>query len=140
MVVGTAGRRSRHDEWISGGLGEIQGKGQSRDRQDGRQQTRRSGGVTGQLIVEDKAGARAGQGMARVIAGQRRIGQRMSRGHVGGQGTRNRAGMATWAGPEVSAGQNQNCTNKSQRGVPPRAGWRAQQAKQWAEWEAAQNN
>ena len=88
------------------GLAEGWAKGRARvragDRQDGRQQTRRSGGVTGQLIVEDKAGARAGQGMARVIAGQRRIGHRMSRGHVGGQSTRNRAGMTTRVGLELS--------------------------------------
>ena len=140
--------------WLLAGLEESQdtmnglagdgAKGRARvragDRQDGRQQTRRSGGVTGQLIVEDKAGARAGQGMARVIAGQRRIGHRMSRGHVGGQGTRNRAGMTTRAEPDLSPEQNQNCTNKSQGGGAPRAGWRAQQAKQGAEWEAAQND
>ena len=38
--------------------------------------------------MEDNAGARARHGRARLIAGQRRIGHRMSRGHVGGQGTR----------------------------------------------------
>ena len=45
--------------------------------------------------MEDKAGAMTGQGRARVIAGQRRIGHRMSRGHVRGQDTRQRAGHKT---------------------------------------------
>ena len=33
--------------------------------------------------MEDNAGARAGQCKARLMAGQRRIGHRMVRGHVG---------------------------------------------------------
>ena len=74
--------------------------------------------------MEDKAGAMTGQGRARVIAGQRRIGHRMSRGHVRGQGTRQRAG------PELSPGRHQNRANKSQCGVMPREGWRAEQVRQ----------
>ena len=55
--------------------------------------------------MEDNAGARAGHGRARLVAEQRRIGQRMNRGHVGGQDTRQRAGMTTRAGPELSPGR-----------------------------------
>ena len=62
--------------------------------------------------MEDNAGARAGQCKARLMAGQRRIGHRMVRGHVGGQFTRLRAGMTTRAGPELSPGQHQSCANK----------------------------
>ena len=56
--------------------------------------------------MEDNAGARAGQCKARLMAGQRRIGHRMVRGHVGGQFTRLRVGMTTRAGPELSPGQH----------------------------------
>ena len=92
--------------------------------------------LQGQVIVEDNAGARAGQSTTRLIGGQRRIGHKMSRGHVEGQGTRHRAGM-TRAGPELSPEQHQNGANNAtdQNGVMPQTGWRAQQATQGAEWE-----
>ena len=61
----------------------------------------------------------------------------MSSGHVGGQGTRHGTGM-TRTGPELSARKHQNCANKGQGGVMKRAGWRAQQTRQAAEWEATQ--
>ena len=48
--------------------------------------------------MEDNAGASAGHGRARLTSGQRRMGHRMSRGHVGGQGKRHRAGVTTRAG------------------------------------------
>ena len=73
--------------------------------------------------MEDKAGAMTEQGRVRVIAGQRRIGHMMNRGHVRGQGTRQRAE------PELSPGKHQNRANRSQCGVTPREGWRAQQVK-----------
>ena len=44
------------------------------------------------------------------------------------------------AGPELSPRQHQNRTNKSQGGVMPRARWRAQQAKQGAEWGATRTD
>ena len=54
-----------------------------------------------------------GRDKARLIAGQRRIGHRMSRGRVRGQVTRHRIGTTTRAGPELSPGKHQNRSNKS---------------------------
>ena len=41
---------------------------------------------------------------------------------------------------ELSPGQHQNRANKTQGGVMLWTGWRAEQAKQEAEWEATQND
>ena len=90
--------------------------------------------------MEDKAEAMTEQGRTKLIAGQRGIGRRISRRHVGGRGTRHRAGTTTRTGPELNPEQRQHCANKSQGRAIPRAGWRAQQAKQGAEWEATQND
>ena len=90
----------------------------------------------------DNAGARAGQGMvrAKLIAGQKRIGHLISRGHVGGQGKRHTAGMTTRAVPELSPGQHQNRTNKSQGWVMLRGGVERTAGQARAEWEATQND